>query len=137
MLDHASVRGLRRGELAKRAGCNLETVRYYEKIGLLPAPPRDANGYRSYDETHARRLVFILRGRELGFGIEEIRGLLDLIDGGSQTCAEVKARTEQHLASVHAKIADLQQMERVLTRIAAQCSGDMVPECPIIEALAS
>lgn len=137
MLDHVPVKGLRRGELAKRTGCNLETVRYYEKIGLLPEPPRDANGYRTYDGTCARRLHFILRGRELGFGIEEIRSLLELVDAGSQTCAEVKARTERHLATVHAKIADLQRIERVLTHTAAQCSGDMVPECAIIEALAS
>jgi MerR family mercuric resistance operon transcriptional regulator len=137
MRDHVSVNGLQRGELAKRTGCNLETIRYYEKIGLLPQPPRNANGYRIYDETHAGRLHFILRGRELGFGIEEIRGFLELVDGGSQTCAEVKARTEEHLVSVRAKIADLQRIERVLTRTAAQCSGDMVPECPIIETLAS
>lgn len=137
MLDHVPVRGLRRGELAKRTGCNLETIRYYEKIGLLPEPPRNANGYRTYDDTDAGRLHFILRGRELGFAIEEIRGLLELVDGGSQTCAEVRARTEQHLATVHAKIADLQRIERVLTQIAGHCSGDMVPECPIIEALAS
>lgn len=135
--DHASVRPLTRGELAQRTGCNLETIRYYEKVGLLPEPPRATNGYRIYDAAHERRLRFILRGRELGFDIMEIRGLLALMDGGQQTCAEVKARTDRHLADIHAKIADLQRMAQVLTRTAAQCSGDMVPECPIIEALAS
>lgn len=137
MQNHASVRPLRRGELALRTGCNLETIRYYEKIGLLPQPSRTRNGYRAYDATHEQRLRFILRGRALGFDIMEIRGLLALMNGGHQTCAEVKARTDLHLADIHAKIADLQRMARVLTRTAAQCSGDMVPECPIIDALAS
>ncbi|MDE2166319.1 MAG: helix-turn-helix domain-containing protein [Alphaproteobacteria bacterium] len=133
----ASARALKRGELAQRTGCNLETIRYYEKVGLLPAPPRAANGHRIYDAAHQQRLRFILRGRALGFDIVEIRGLLALMDGGHQTCAEVKARTDRHLADIRAKIADLQRMARVLTRTSAQCSGDMVPECPIIEALAS
>ena len=135
--NHASVRPLRRGELALRTGCNLETIRYYEKIGLLPAPSRTRNGHRAYDAAHEQRLRFILRGRALGFDIVEIRGLLAPRDGGHQTCAEVKARTDRHLTDIHAKIADLQRMARVLTRTAAQCSGDMVPECPIIDALAS
>ena len=135
--NHASVRTLTRGELARRTGCNLETIRYYEKVGLLPEPPRAANGYRIYDAAHEQRLRFILRARALGFDIVEIRGLLALMDGGHQTCAEVKARTDRHLADIHAKIADLQRMVQVLTQTAAQCSGGMVPECPIIEALAS
>lgn len=135
--DHAFARTLTRGELARSTGCNLETVRYYEKVGLLPEPPRAANGYRMYDAAHEKRLRFVLRGRALGFEIVEIRGLLALMAGGHQTCAEVKARTDRHLADIHAKIADLQRMAAVLTRTAAQCSGDMVPDCPIIEALAS
>ncbi len=135
--NHASVKSLTRAELAQRTGCNLETIRYYEKVDLLPKPPRAANGYRIYDAAHEQRLRFILRGRALGFDIVEVRGLLALVDGGHQTCAEVKARTDRHLADIQAKIADLQRMERVLTRTAAQCSGDMVPECPIIDALAT
>ena len=137
MADHGIERGLKRGELALRTGCNLETIRYYEKIGLLPEPPRNANSYRVYDDTHIGRLRFILRGRELGFGIEEIRGLLDLVDGGHQTCAEVKARTEHHLTDVRAKIADLKRIESILVATAARCSGDAAPECPILAALAS
>src|SRR3546814_5652039 len=89
----------------------------------MPAPPLTAAGYRVYDESHIRRLRFILRARELGFAIEEIRGLLQLVDGGNQTCAEVKARTEKHLADVRAKIADLWRIERVLATTAASCSG--------------
>jgi MerR family mercuric resistance operon transcriptional regulator len=136
-IDHDVATGLRRGELAARTGCNLETVRYYEKIELLPEPPRRANGYRAYDENHVRRLRFILRARELGFDIGEIRGLLVLVDTERQTCAEVKQRTERHLADVRGKIADLTRIERVLTKTSAQCSGENVPNCPILETLAS
>lgn len=135
MANVGTGKRLQRGEMARRTGCNPETIRYYEKIGLLTEPPRNANGYRIYDDTHVRRLRFIMRSRELGFAIEDIRGLLDLVDGGTQTCAEVKARTEHHLSDVRAKIADLRRIETVLARTAAQCSGDKVPECAVLEAL--
>lgn len=137
MSDHGSGKGLQRAELARRTGCNLETIRYYEKVGMMPDPPRTASGYRIYGESHVSRLRFILRARELGFSIEQVRGLLELVDGGTQTCAEVKERTEQHLADVRAKIADLKRIEKVLATTAAQCSGEDVPECPVLEALAS
>ncbi|MDZ7770947.1 MAG: helix-turn-helix domain-containing protein [Woeseiaceae bacterium] len=130
-------RPLKRAELAGRSGCNIETIRYYEKVGMLPDPPRSAAGYRLYSEDHVARLRFVLRARELGFSLEDIRGLLDLVDGGTQTCAEVKARTERHLADVRTRIEDLKRIERVLARTAEQCSGDEVPECPVLEALAS
>ena len=94
-------------------------------------------GRRIYDDGHVYRLRFILRARELGFAIEQIRGLLELVDGGTQTCAEVKERTQRHLADVRAKIADLRRIEKVLATTAAQCSGDEVPECPVLDALAS
>ena len=137
MADYVSGKRLQRAELARRTGCNLETIRYYEKIGMMPDPPRTASGYRVYDVTHVSRLRFILRARELGFSIEQVRGLLDLVDGGRQTCAEVKERTEHHLADVRAKIVDLKRIEKVLATTAAQCSGEDVPECPVLEALAS
>lgn len=136
MSDHVSGAGLQRAQLARRTGCNLETIRYYEKTGMMPDPPRTAAGYRVYDHGHVARLRFILRARELGFTIEEIRGLLDLVDGGNQTCAEVKERTERHLADVRAKIADLRRIEKVLAVTAARCSGAEVPQCPVLEALA-
>ena len=137
MANHVSGKRLQRAEMAQRTGCNLETIRYYEKTGMMPDPPRTASGYRVYDDAHISRLRFILRARELGFSIEQIRGLLDLVDGGTQTCAEVKERTEQHLADVRAKIADLKRIEKVLAATAAQCSGEDIPECPVLEALAS
>lgn len=135
MNDHIRGRGLQRAALARRTGCNLETIRYYEKVGMMPDPPRTASGYRIYDEAHVSRLRFILRARELGFSIEEIRELLGLVDGGTQTCAEVKERTERHLADVRTKIADLKRIEKVLASTSARCSGDEVPECPMLETL--
>ncbi len=81
MDDHNSGRLLKRAELAKVTGCHPETIRYYEKTGMMPDPPRSKAGYRLYDEAHVSRLRFILRARELGFSIEDIRGLLDLMDG--------------------------------------------------------
>ncbi|AHD03815.1 MerR family transcriptional regulator [Leisingera methylohalidivorans] len=137
MPDHKDATALTRGELAKATGCNLETIRYYEKTGMMPDPPRTAAGHRIYGQAHVQRLRFILRARELGFAIEEIKDLLGLVDGGTQTCGEVKALTERHLSDVRRKIADLRRIEKVLAATAAQCSGEDVPECPVLEALAS
>jgi len=113
-------------------GCNIETIRYYEKTGLMPDPPRTDAGYRVYSAALATRLRFILRARELGFKVEDIRGLLGLEAGTAPTCGEVKERTERHLADVRAKIADLRQIENVLSATAARCSGDAVPDCPVL-----
>lgn len=135
MRDHVVVKGLRRGELAQRTGSNLETVRYYEKVGLLPAPPRTMHGYRSYDTTHERRLRFVLRARELGFSLDEIRELLRLVDERDQPCAEVRDVAAVHLADVRAKIADLRRMERVLEDVVLQCGDGTLPECPLLETL--
>ncbi|WP_341713222.1 helix-turn-helix domain-containing protein [Erythrobacter sp.] len=127
--------GILRAELARKTGCNLETIRYYEKVGLLPPPPRSANGYRVYSPELVRRLRFILRARDLGFTLDEIRSLLALTDTGTQTCAEVMARTGEHIADVRAKIADLQKIEATLAATLDKCSGDDVPECPVLEAM--
>jgi len=126
---------MRRGELAQQSGCNIETVRFYEKQGLLPAPPRSAGGHRDYALEHLKRLTFIRRSRELGFTLEEVRRLLTLVDGSDSTCAEVRAMTLEHLADVRRKIADLEMLAQVLEDMAAQCEGDAVPVCPVIEAL--
>lgn len=133
--NHDSVKRFQRAELARRTSSNPETVRYYEKIGLMPEPPRTPNGYRVYDEAHERRLRFILRARELGFGIEEVRNLLVLVDGETFTCAEIRELTLHHLADVQAKIADLRRLERTLAMTVAACSGNAVPDCPVIDAL--
>ena len=123
------------GTLSKMSGCNIETIRYYERIGLLPAPPRTEGGHRMYGEAHIKRLTFVRRSRELGFTIQEVRELLSLVDGKRYTCDEVQALTLDHLADVKQKMADLRRLERVLKNMAAQCSGGKVPECPIIDAL--
>ena len=92
-------------------------------------------GYRIYSAAHATRLRFILRARELGFSMEDIRGLMGLEDGAAPTCAEVKERTERHLAEVRAKIADLRRIEAVLAATALRCSGAEVPDCPVLDAI--
>lgn len=123
------------GVLSDRTGVNIETIRYYEREGLLPDPPRTAGGHRSYGEDHLKRLTFIRRSRELGFSMAEIRDLLALVDGGSYTCGEVKALTIDHAKNVREKIVDLQRMEKMLDAISSQCEGGSIPECPIIDAL--
>ena len=132
---HRSAKRILRADLARMTGCNLETIRYYENIGVMPEPPRTAKNYRAYDKNHVERLRFIMRARELGFTLEEVRDLLALVDGGAQTCGEVQVLANTHLASVRTKIADLQRIEHVLSSTVAQCTGDDVPECPVIEAL--
>lgn len=137
MTDHERESGFTRGDLARATGCNIETIRYYEKTGLLPDPPRTDAGYRIYAAAHATRLRFILRARELGFSMEDIRGLMGLEDGAAPTCAEVKERTERHLTDVRAKIADLRRIESVLAATASRCSGAEVPDCPVLDAISN
>ncbi len=134
-MSNTSVSSIRRGDLARATGCNPETIRYYEKIGIMPDPPRSTKGYRSYDDTHVRRLKFVMRSRALGFSLEEVRGLLGLVDNRIQTCAEAQAMAEVHLGEVRAKIADLTRIERVLSETVARCTGDAAPDCAIIDAL--
>ena len=126
---------LTRGSLANKTGVNAETIRYYEKAGVMPDPPRTTGGHRLYDESLVRRLFFIRRCRELGFTLDEIRELLKLVDGDEYTCADVLQNTKAQIAKVRGKIRDLRKMESTLKTISSQCSGKDVPECPIIEAL--
>ena len=127
---------LRRADLARATGCNLETIRYYETAGILPPPARTNAGHRTYEAADVQRLRFVLRARELGFSLEDVRGLLGLGDGALRSCAEVKEKTETHLADVREKIGDLQRIEAVLSRTAALCGGGDRPECPVLEAIA-
>jgi len=126
---------LTRGMVAKLTGCNIETIRYYEQIGLMPPPPRSQGGHRLYHDELLRRLNFIRRSRELGFSLNDVRGLLSLVDGQSYTCAEVREVTLAHRDVVRRKIADLRRLERSLKDMAEQCTGDTVPECPVIDVL--
>lgn len=124
------------GRLSGETGVNIETIRYYERIGLMAKPHRSRGGRRLYDPAATRRLSFIRRARELGFPIEEIRALLAL-SGGKSRCADVHAVTIKHLAAVRAKIADLRKLERTLTQAAGRCQHNKTPNCPIIDALSA
>jgi MerR family mercuric resistance operon transcriptional regulator len=124
------------GALSEQTGVNVETIRYYEREGLLPSAPRTAGGHRVFDQAHLRRLIFIRRSRELGFSGTEVRTLLGLVDGG-YTCGEVRDLTLTHLVSVRAKIADLRRLENTLTTISSKCEGGDTPDCPIVEALSA
>lgn len=135
-MTFTAARGaIKRGELAKRSGCNIETIRYYEKIGLLAEPDRTDSGHRLYTPEDQARLGFILRGRELGFSIDELRSLLSLAESDAYTCGEVLGLTQGHLDSIREKIADLRKLEATLGDVSARCRGGNVPDCPIIDAL--
>jgi MerR family transcriptional regulator, mercuric resistance operon regulatory protein len=127
--------GISRGSLAKQSGVNSETIRYYEKIGLMNLPIRSEGGHRIYSQIDLKRLFFIRRSRELGFSLEEIRALLKLVDGGDYSCAEVRDRTNQHLNDVTKKISDLRKIQRTLKDMISQCEYNRIPDCPIIETL--
>ena len=123
------------GQLSQQTGVNIETIRYFEKVGLLSAPPRTEGGRRSYCTEHVRTLAFIRRGRELGFTPGEVRTLLELRRPGKASCCEVQEIAAHHLARVRAKIADLTRLERLLAETIEQCSGKAAPECPVLDML--
>lgn len=123
------------GALSKKTGVNIETIRYYERIKIMPMPARTQGGRRLYDEAAIGRLGFIARSRQLGFSLKEIRDLLSLKDGHELTCAQVRRLTLDHASEVGRKINDLKKLKNVLEDMAAKCSGDRVPECPIIDGL--
>ena len=123
------------GKVAQQTRCNIETIRYYERESLLPAPQRTPGGHRLYNESMIKRLVFIRRSRELGFSMAEVRQLLSVVDGDVVSCEKVKGIAENHLHDIKTRIADLRKMQRILGELSQQCSGENVPECPIIEVL--
>jgi MerR family transcriptional regulator, mercuric resistance operon regulatory protein len=124
------------GALSEHTEVNVETIRYYERIGILPEPPRSAGGHRLYANEHKQRLVFIRRSRALGFSLRQVRVLLGLSNGRRMTCAKVKSMTEQHIADIRRRVKDLKRLERVLRDMAAQCQGEERLDCPILDALA-
>ena len=123
------------GALSKDTGTNVETIRYYERVGLLPATARSSGGYRLYATDHLKRLNFIRRARALGFSLAEVRKLLTLADQRRRPCAEVRVVAAEHLEDVKRKIADLRQMERVLKETVARCEAGSGSHCPMIDAL--
>lgn len=124
------------GALSRESGVNLETIRFYERSGLLPEPVRSASGYRHYQALDVRRLRFIRRGRELGFGLEEIRTLLELAGQPHGPCAQADRLVQEHLVDIEARIRDLQRMKAELSRIAG-CDSTRAEHCRLLEALDS
>lgn len=123
------------GELARASGCRVVTIRYYERVGVLPPPRRAANNYRQYGDAHLRRLRFVRRTRELGFSLDEVRTLLGLIDSGGYTCEDIQVVAQGHLDDVRARLRDLQRMEATLAGLVGQCSGGATPDCSLLETL--
>lgn len=128
--------GLRIGQVAHAAGVNIETIRYYERCGLLADPGRRESGYRAYPPDTVARVQFIKRAQQLGFTLREIAGLLALRVDAETTCDQVREQAEAKLVEIDAKIADLQQIRGALARLAAACAqGGPAGECPLLDAL--
>ena len=124
------------GRLAKRAGVGVETIRFYERKGLIPEPPRRSSGYREYDDDTVMRVRFIRHAKELGFTLKEIDGLLSLQLDPDKPCQDVNRRIETKISDIDEKIQMLKRMKDALQRLSVQCGGEgSVSECPILEAL--
>ena len=123
------------GKLSQLTGVNIETIRYYEKIKVLPLPPRAENGRRMYGPMERRILAFVRRSRELGFSHDEVRALLRLGGPEKASCREVREIAAHHLDDIRAKISDLRKLERLLTKTVARCTGTTAPECPVLDIL--
>jgi len=126
------------GEVARHAGVKVETVRYYERQGLVPAPARTAAGYRQYAADTVRRIRFIRRAKALGFTLAEIRELLALRAAPGVSCGDVRDQAEAKIAEIESRLRDLQRMKVALARLARECGdGRSTSACPILEALES
>lgn len=123
------------GDLARATDTKVETVRFYEKSGLLPIPERTQGNYRAYGPEHLARLSFIRRSRDLGFSLDQVRAMLDLADDRNRSCEAIDTIAKLHLIEVDKKIADLQALQRELNVMIDQCSCGTVADCRIIEAL--
>ena len=135
MTKITKTRGYPIGQMSRETGVNIETIRYYERIGIMPKPDRTEGGNRQYDHDQLKRLFFIRRARGLGFSLEEIRGLFEMVDRKDFSCGEVHDLTVDHLASVQDKIANLRKLEKALTKMVSECGRGDVPECPILDTL--
>lgn len=128
--------GLKSSMLAEQGGVNLQTIRYYEREGLLPAPPRLRSGYRVFPESAVRRVQFIKRAQELGFSLSEVRELLSIQIDPAKECSDVQRLAKAKVADIAEKIKTLQSMKQVLTRLAEACPGcGPSSECPILESI--
>jgi MerR family mercuric resistance operon transcriptional regulator len=122
------------GQLSRRAGIGIETIRYYERIGLMPRPPRTDGGRRAFGSDDLATLSFIKRCRELGFSLDDVRALLTL-RASDRTCFDVKSIASRHLEAVRVKLHTLSEIEGSLAALIARCPGDTSPECPVLDAL--
>ncbi len=129
--------GLSIGTLSRRTGVHIETIRYFERVGLLGTPDRTEGGHRVYTEHHIRALSFIKRARELGFTPKEVRTILNLGGPGKACCDQVQEIALHHLEQVRSKMADFARLERLLAGTVERCSGGHVPDCPVIDMLES
>ena len=123
------------GELARLGECRIDTIRYYERIGLLPKPARSDGGQRRYSEAEARQLLFIRRLRDLWFSLNEIERFLGIVRRQSYGCSEFKKIAEARTAEIHRKIAELRRLGRRLAEMSAHCEDPAVPTCGVIDAL--
>ena len=133
MNDITNGRATTIGGASQRTGIKIETIRYYEKSGIIPRPERTRGGNRVYSEELIRRLFFIRRSRELGFGLTEISELLGMVSGSDFTCGEIHAVTVRHCEKIRKKIEDLERLHSILSSMAAECSKGDIPDCPIID----
>lgn len=124
------------GDLARQTGTKVETIRWYERDGIMPAPLRTSGGQRVYTEAHRDRLAFVRHARELGFPLDDVRGLLRLTDDPQRSCDEADAIARKHLAAVRSRLARLQALEAELARMVKACGGGKVCDCRVIEVLA-
>lgn len=129
------TKNLSRGTLARRTGINSETIIYFERSGLLQAPPRTAGGHRVYDETHVKTLEFVKRARGLGFSPGDVRTILGLSDAEETPCGKVRDIAREHLHHVRQKIADLRQIERLLDETIIHCSQKSEKDCAVLDLL--
>jgi len=127
--------GITIGKVSRLTGVHIETIRYYERIKMLPKPPRTVGGRRTYSSTHVRLLAFIKRSRELGFSPDEVRALLRLGAPEKAPCRQVRDIALDHLNDIRARIADLRNLERLLAKTVAKCTGTTAPECPVLDIL--
>lgn len=129
------IGGMTIGEVSKRTGVKVPTIRFYEQIGLLPSPPRSEGNRRQFEEVDLRRLSFIRHARDLGFEVNDIRELLDLADQPGRPCADADRIAQRHLAEVEARIAKLTALRGELRRMVDECSHGHVCECRVIQIL--
>lgn len=123
------------GQMAKSGNCKVQTIRYYEQVGLLPVANRTRGNQRIYTQQHMDRLTFIRHSRELGFSLDQIKEMLSLSDDPTHSCSDVDSIAHNHLKDVESKIVRLQSMQKELKRMIRECSGDQVSNCRIIQVL--